>query len=255
MTDIRDLLALPEEARLRHRLTKKEIAGQYEEDAPADARYLNRTIAQATIAGVLRPETTGVRAFQDTDRRVDFIPVIDLVLADNARPGDVTRVNELMHRSMPRPVVLQVTVPDGVPHLAVAITRLSKSDTGGETSVVEASLTIPTERVSVGALAISRLNRSDLWALYNDIVRTAAADGRPVSESLTAIQAVGLRRRLSDLASELDAAVRDARREKNMQRKIDLNAQTSRLRRAITDTHAALYAPENQKHDEESTTQ
>lgn len=254
MTNLQDLLALPDDARLRHRLTKKEIAGQYEDDAPTDARYLTRTIAQATIVGVLRPETIGVRAFQGADRRADFVPVLDLVLADKAGLRDAIRVADLMHRSMPRPVVMQVTLSDGVQQLAVAVTRLSRTDSGGETSVVEASLIVPVSGIPAGALSVSHLNRTDLWALYSDIVRIVAADGRPASAALTAIEAIGLRRRLTDLGSELDAAVRDAKREKNIQRQIDLNASAARLRRTIAETHSVLYAPKDQKHDEESTT-
>ncbi len=254
MTDILDLLALPDDARVHNRLTKKDLAGQYENEAPTDARYLNRIVAQATAVGVLRPEKIGVRGFKDADHEVDIIPVLNVVLTASARSGDIRRVSELLHRNTPRPIILQIALADGVPNMALAVTRLSLSDSTRTTSVIEASLIVPTDEIADGALTLSGINRTDLWALYCDIVRIAAAGGRPASEALTAVQAIGLRRRLMDLESELNTVIRDVRREKNVQRKIDLNATASRLRRDIAETQTALYAPENTKHDEENPT-
>lgn len=244
MTALQDLLALPDAARVQHRLTKKEIAGQYDDGAPADARYLRRAVAQATIVGVLRPETVGVTAIQDADRRVDFIPLLEVGLAEAARPSDARRTADLLQRSMPRPVVILFVPPDGAPLLSVGLTRLNRNDTSGETSVVESSILVPVEQIAPGSLAVGRLNRADLWALYCELVRTAAADGRPASAALTAARAIAERRRLTDLSTELDTVERAARREKNVQRRIDLNTKATRVRREIAETRAALFAPE-----------
>jgi hypothetical protein len=243
VTGIEDLLGLPEKARVRQRLTKKEIVAQYEATSPVDARLLTKSIASATIVGVLRPETIGVRTFQDAHRRVDFVPVLDIVLAERSRPADRPRVAELLHRSMPRPAILAFQEPDGEELLSVALTRLSKTDSGQETSVIEASLLVPPDGIAPGALNIHRLNQADLWALYRDVVRVAATDGHPASAALTATEAIALRQRLAGLESELGAVVRDARREKNQQRRIDLNTQGRRLRTQIERVHGSLFAP------------
>jgi hypothetical protein len=244
VTALQDLLALPDEARVQHRLTKKEIAGQYDDGAPADARYLRRAVAQATIVGVLRPETVGVTAIQDADRRVDFIPLLEVGLAEAARLSDARRTADLLQRSMPRPVVILFVSQTSASLLSVGLTRLNRNDASGETSVVESSILVPVEQIAPGSLALSRLNRADLWALYCDLVRTAAADGRPASAALTAARAIEERRRLADLTTELDTVERTARREKNVQRRIDLNTRATRLRREIAETRAALFAPE-----------
>lgn len=243
MTELGDLLGLPEKARMRQRLTKKEIVGQYEGTSPSDARLLTKVIASATIAGVLRPETIGVPTFQDAERRADFIPVLDVALAEGARPGDRTRVAELLHRSMPRPAILAFEMPDREAVLSLALTRLSKTDGGQETSVIEASLLTELDRIDPGALSIRRLNQGDLWALYRDLVRTAAADGHPASAALTAYEAVALRQRLANLDAELEALARDAQREKNQQRRIDLNSHGRALRTEIETVRGTLYAP------------
>jgi len=248
VTTLQDLLALPDGAGLRHRLTKKEIAGQYEDDSPGDARFLRRAVAQAVIVGVLRPETVGIPAVQDADRRVDFIPLLEVTLAESARTADARRTADLLQRSMPRPVVILFTLADETQLLAVALKRLNRTDRTGETSVVEASILVGVDQIAPGSLAIGRLNAADLWVLYCDVVRTAAADGRPASASLTAARAIAERRRLADLTAELDTAERAARREKNLQRRIDLNTTARRLRRDLAETRAALYAPETTSH-------
>lgn len=244
MTEIGDLLGLPDKARMRQRLTKKEIVDQYEGTSPSDARLLTKVIASATIAGVLRPETIGVPTFLDTERRVDFIPVLDVALTEGARPGDRVRVAELLHRSMPRPAILAFEMLDREALLSLALTRLSKADGGQEASVVEASLFTKFDAIDRGALSIRRLNQGDLWALYRDLVRTAAADGHPASAALTAHEAVALRRRLANLEAELEAVARAAKREKNQQQRIDLNSHGRVLREELATVRVALYAPE-----------
>ena len=141
-----DLLGLPEgRARDTHRLTKKDIAAVWE-DTPADARLLTKAIAQATIVGVLSPTTMGVRSFVDDDRRVDFIPVVEVRLAETVKQSDRTRVAELLHRSMPRPAIVGLVMPDGGTHLSLALTRTSRTEE--ERSVIEASITVPGPRRS-----------------------------------------------------------------------------------------------------------
>lgn len=246
VTRIEDMLGLPEKARMRQRLTKKEIVLQYEGASPVDARLLTRCIASATIVGVLRPESVGVPSFQDAQRRVDFIPVLDVDLVERTRPADRTRVAELLHRSMPRPSILAFHVPDSETLLSVALTRLSKVDGGQETSVIEASLLVRLDGIAPAVLNIHRLNQTDLWALYRDVVRTAASDGRPASAALTASDAIALRRRLAGLEAELEALGRDAKRERSQQRRIDLNIQGRQLRTEIAIVHGSLFSP---KHD------
>lgn len=243
MTDVADLLGLPEKARMRQRLTKKEIVGQYEGTSPTDARLLTKAIGSATIVGILRPETIGVSAFQDNERRVDFIPVLHVNVADGTRSSDRTRAAELLHRSIPRPALLTLQGPIDDNLLSVALTRLSKTDSGHETSVIEASLLIPLDRLAPGTLNIRHLNQADLWALYRDLVRRAAADGRPASAALTAYEAISLRQRLARLESDLGAVARDVKREKSQQRRIDLNAEGRRLRGELGAVRRALFAP------------
>ncbi|WP_165906028.1 DUF4391 domain-containing protein [Agromyces badenianii] len=234
-----DLLGLPERARESRRLTKKDIVAQWEQAAPPDARLLTRAIASATIVGVLSPATVGAPAFQDLERRVDMIPIVEVTLVERMKPAERTRVAELLHRSMPRPSVIGLQAPDSPQLISLALTRLSRTDEG--MSVVEAHLFAPFGSIDADSLHVMKLERSDLDALYRDLVRTAAADGVPASPALTAAEAVGLRQRLASLESELSAATRDAAREKSMQRRIEINTRARTLRTQISQVRSSLY--------------
>jgi hypothetical protein len=80
-----------------------------------------------------------------------------------------------------------------------------------------------------------------MWALYRDLVRVAATDGRPVGVALQASEAVALRRRLIDLEAELASVVRNARQAKSQQVRIELNTSARTLRTQISRAREALY--------------
>lgn len=238
--DFAEILGLPTRARQMHRVTKKDIVAQWEQSAPADARLLGRTISWAAIVGVLSPTTVGAAAVVSEDVRVDMIPVLSVVLAENVKPADRKRVAELLHRSMPRLAVVGLQAADIEPVLSLALSRLSRTDVG--MSVLEAHLLVPVAAVAAHALEVGHLARTDLVVLYRDLVRTAAANGRPAKATLGAVEAVELRHRASLLNGDLAAVVRDAAREKSMQKRIELNARAREVRARIAAVLAELYA-------------
>ncbi|CAL9434527.1 hypothetical protein SUDANB108_02119 [Streptomyces sp. enrichment culture] len=237
-----DLLALPEKARQQHRVAKKMLAAQFEEQAPADARLLTKAVASAHLVGILRPETIQVPPYQDGERTVVEVPVLEAFLADKTSASDRTRVAELVHRSMAKPVVLFTHIPDGATALSLALSHVSRTDPTRSTSVIDAHVIVPTGGIKPSALHLDRLDRTDLWALYRDLVRTAAADGRPAGTALRATDAIALRRRLTDLESELVTVVRDAKRAQNQQQRIDLNMAARTLRAQIGHVRGTLYS-------------
>jgi len=236
-----DLLGLPEAARQDHRVTKKMLAEQFADRAPADARLIAKAIASARLVGILRPETIQVPRYADADRAVTDIPVLDITLAEKATAADRSRVAELIHRSMDKPVVALLTAPDGTALLSLALSHPSRTDPNRSTSAIDAHLTIPVAEIAPGTLQVGRLDRTDMWALYRDLVRVAAAGGRPASGALTAAQAVETRRRLADLEAELDSVVRDAKQARGQQARIDLNTRARDLRTRIGEAREMLY--------------
>ncbi|MET8393756.1 DUF4391 domain-containing protein [Streptomyces anthocyanicus] len=251
MTDIpskhdgADLLALPDAARQQHRITKKMLTAQFEDQAPNDARLITKAVASAQLVGILRPETIQVPKYQDAERTVVDVPILEVFVVDKTSSADRTHLTELVHRSMAKPVVLLAHMPDGCTKLSLALSHVSRTDRTRSTSVIDAHVMVPAGGIEQGALHLDRLDRTDMWALYRDLVRTAAADGRPASTALQAVDAVALRRRLTDLESELITVVRDAKRAKNQQRRIELNLEARTLRAQIGHVRGNLYSTDD----------
>jgi hypothetical protein len=238
------LLGLPEAARQQHRVTKKMLAAQFEDQAPADARLIAKAVTLAQVVGILRPETIRVPKYQDSERTVVDIPVLEVVLASKTTVADRTRVTELVHRSMAKPVVLLVHMPDCATALSLALSHVSLTDPTRSTSVIDAHVVVLAGQIKPGALHLDQLDRTDMWALYRDLVRTAAADGHPASTALQAAEAIALCRQLTDLEFKLTTVVRDAKQAKNQQRRIELNTQARMLRAQVERVKEALYGPE-----------
>lgn len=238
------LLGLPEAALQRQRIAKRMLARQFEEHSPADAHLITKSVSSAWVVGILRPATIQVPAHKSAERDVTDIPVLEVSLASRTTGGTRTRVTELIHRSMARPVLVLVSVPDGSTTLSLALSHVSRTDPTRSTSVIEGHVMVPTERIKEGSLHLDRLDRTDMWALYLDLVRTAAADGRPASTALQASEAIKLRRQLSDLEIELAALTRDAKQAKNQQQRIDLNMGARTTRSQIEHFRGVLYSPD-----------
>ncbi|MGW3657097.1 DUF4391 domain-containing protein [Streptomyces sp. NPDC005151] len=251
MTDIlheydgASLLGLPEAARQQHRITKKMLSAQFEDQAPADARLLTKAVVSAQLVGILRPETIQVPKHQDTERAVVDIPVLEVALADTTTAADRTRVIELIHRSMAKPVVLLARTPNGTTVLSLAISHVSRTDPTRSTSVIDAHVMVPAGPIKPGTLHLDRLDRTDMWALYRDLVRTAAADGQPASTALPPVDAIALRRQLTELESKLATVVRDAKQAKNQQLRIQLNTEARALRARISSVRGTLYSADH----------
>ncbi|MEV0394987.1 DUF4391 domain-containing protein [Polymorphospora rubra] len=237
------LLGLPDGARQQYRITKKMLAAQFEEQAPGDARLFIKALASAQVVGILRPETIQVPKYEDTERAVVDVPVLEVVLVDKTSAADCIRVTELVHRSMAKPVVLLVHMADGTTVLSLALSHVSRTDPTRSTSVIDAHVMVPTWQIEQGALYLDQLDRTDMWALYRDLVRIAAADGHPASVALQAADAIALRRRLTDSETQLARVVRSVKQTKNQQRRIELNMRARALRTQIEGVRGALYSP------------
>jgi hypothetical protein len=223
------------------RIPKKALIAQAASQT-TDAALITRTVTNASVEAVLRAENVKIPAYADEHRRIDDIAVVRIVLSEAASSGDVTRLVELVHRSMPRPVILFLDSPRLGNLLSLALTHINLSDPERATSVIDSSVVVPLTDVVPGALRLDRLNRRDLWTLYRDLVRVAAADGQPGSTALSTEQALELRGRLAALESELAGVTRDAKREKSQAGRINLNIRARSLRQQIDSVTGSLYA-------------
>ncbi|WP_431836173.1 DUF4391 domain-containing protein [Cellulomonas sp. Y8] len=237
-------LGLPARALVGERLTKKLLLNMAAE-AANDRKLITNAIASGTVEAVLSPATTGIAEHREPGRRVQDVAVISLVLAGQVSAKDQARVLDLVHRSMPRPVIVLLTAPDDGVAISAALTRVSQTD--HSRSVVEASIAGDLASLPEGSLNVGQLVRTDLWAYYKDVAKAIATDGNG-SPDLDAEHAITERRRLDGLQAELTTVVRQARKEKSLPKRIDLNTRAKTLHAEIEDVRGLLYAHHQQQH-------
>lgn len=243
-------LALPAEARVDQRVPKKMLL---EQGAPtaADKRLIQNGLDSLTWIAALKPATVGVPAYIDDVREYLEIAVLAAVL----RPGaKAARLIELVHRAVPYPVLL-VVEQDGAAALSLAAKRRSEAETGQV--VVEAvetteplrpqSLTA-NEMAFLAHLPLAAQPRTDLNVLYDGwrgcVTALAAArvTARYVHSAVP--QRVAERRDALDeyqrLRRDADRLLTQAVKEKQLNRRVELNLEIRRLEGRIRQLQAEL---------------
>ncbi len=229
-------LALPPEAQVDQRVPKKLLV---EHGAPtaADKRQINDGIEEILWVAALKPTTIGVPEYRDATREVLEIAVLSLSLRPEAKAG---RLIELIHRAIPYPVFL-ITEQSNTVSLSLASKRLAQNEAGKVvldeppvTCSLEASSNV---RDPLGSLSLAAQPRFHLLALYNGWIACLEAflAARITGELAIADDAarqVARRRALADhsrLQREIAALRAEAQREKQVNRRVELNIEIKRL--------------------------
>jgi hypothetical protein len=243
-------LALPPDALVDRRVPKKLFM---EQGAPtaADKRQIQDGIEEVMWVAALKPNNIGVPAFRDEAREYLEIAVITALLRSAAKS---TRLTELIHRAIPYPVVL-VGAQDGAVSLSLAHKRWSQGE-AGEIVIEEISRT-PTfrpdtpssnEAAFLSSLALSALPTRDLYELYQgwldrvtalEAARITGAFALPDTAERAAAQrdALASHARLQRAIATLRA---QAEREKQVNRRVEVNLTIKRLETELAATTKAL---------------
>lgn len=243
-------LALPAETHIDQRVPKKLLIEQGALTG-SDRRLVQDGIDNLVWAAALKPTSIGVPAYQQESREYLEIAVLILTLRPDAK---TSRLAELVHRTIPYPVVL-VTVQGNVVELSLAHKRTALND--ADKTVLEAlhrthwfqpANARSEEAAFLASMAMSSLPNQDLFHLYQgwiDRVAGLAAAGisghfgiPQTPESSAALQAdleahAALQRELTTLRAQ-------AKREKQMNRLVDLNLKIKRLELELTATGQRL---------------
>ncbi len=234
-----DALALPPDARVDQRVPKKLLL---EQGAPtaADKRQITGGIEEMFWIAALKPTNIGVPEYRDAVREYLEIAVLTVALRRAAKP---TRLVELIHRAIPYPVVLVAEHGDTV-SLSLAHKRWSQGEAGktvldGDVVAVEWNHEIheKDERKFLAAIALARQPRSHLQAVYQGWIACIMALGAARITGAFAVpdtvdRAVALRDGLDAhdrLNRELIALRAAAEREKQLNRRVELNLEIKRL--------------------------
>ena len=239
-----DALGLPPEARVDARVPKKLLV---EQGAPisADKRAIQDGIGELQWLAACKPTTIGVPSFADDVREYLEIAVLGCVF----RPGaKARRLIELIHRAIPYPVVL---VTSGAEGLAVSVAHKRHAQNEVGKVVIERVVTVGglqpngfrgPDQAFMGSLALAHQPRRDLRTLYEGwLTRIEALNAARLNGAFTATDdAASIERRRDALEShsrltrEIVGLRARANREKQLNRRVDLNLEIQRIEASIS---------------------
>lgn len=239
-----DALALPPGARVDARVPKKLLVEQGA-PTPADKRAIQDGIDELQWFAACKPATIGVPAFSDDTREYLEIAVVGCAFRPDAsgKAAKAGRLIELIHRAIPYPVLL-ITTDNGGVAVSAAHKRRAQNEAGRSVidRVVAAAGLQPragdaAQVAFLHSLALARQPRSDLYTLYTGwLSRIEALNAARLTGTFAVIDdtaAIDRRREALDvharLAKDIDTLRARAKREKQMNRRVDLNIAIQRL--------------------------
>lgn len=230
-------LGLPPEASVDARVPKKLLV---EQGAPttADKRAIQDGIDELQWFAACKPATVGVPTFADDTRKYEEIAVVGCVFRPSAKSP---RLIQLIHRAIPYPVVLIASENDELT-ISVAHKRHAQNE-AGKTVIEQVVATKLKSECSqeqtafLKSLPLAQQPRADLFALYDgwlsciEALNAARmtggfvliADSKAIIRRRTALSAY------EHLTKEIDTLRRKANREKQLNRRVDLNMAIQRL--------------------------
>jgi len=200
--EILSAFALPEQAFVNQRIAKKLLL---ENGAPtsADKKAINEGIDELTWAASLKPTTIGVPAFEDAERQYLEIAVLTVAYREKAR---CNRLRELIHRAIPYPVLLIGS--DGL--LSMAELRHAQNEAGK--TVLDGELLTVDPTPIHPKLALAQQSTMNLATLYRSwyslIIPTV---------------------RRAERLAEIEALRREAAKEPQLARRVELNLRIQKL--------------------------
>jgi hypothetical protein len=240
-------LSMPPDVRVDLRVPRTQLTAH---GAPtrADERILAQGLDELFWVASLRPDRIAVPALRDDAR--EYLEVV--VFTARLRPAaKVARIVELIHRSIPYPLVLVVEHADRV-LLSLAHKRASAAER--ERVVLDGEvLDGPLSDDAIGgaflaALSVAGLPRNDLFALYQGLIerlqallvgRLTGAFALPATPASVDLRRDGLRR-YDAVAREVASMRRLGLREKQVQRRVELSIGIRRLEGDLEGIVAAM---------------
>ena len=243
-------LALPTDARVEQRVPKKLLL---EQGAPtaADKRRIQDEIDEVTWFAALKPTNIGVAAYRNGVREYLEIAVIGAVLRESAR---ASRLTELLHRAIPYPVVLIAAEAHSV-SLSLAHKRWSQNEAGAvvieemrATAAFRPESPSACEAAFLGSLPVSALEARDLFALYQGwLERVMALDAALITGHFAlpeTLERATARRdalaKYAEIGREIVSLRARAKKETQMNRRVELNMSIRRLETELTEIKRAL---------------
>jgi hypothetical protein len=253
-TPVIDALGIPPSALVEQRVPKKLLL---EHGAPTatDKRQIQDGIEEIIWVAALKPTNIGVPAFQDAVREYLEIAVLTVELRSAAKSA---RLIELIHRAIPYPLVLATGQGEAVT-LSLAHKRWSQGEAGKvvieDVRLVNLNSTALSpdtpsnqEDAFLASLSVSRLPAGNLFVLYDGLLaRLAALEASRITGAFAPPEsgedATALHQSLdrhAKLQRELELLRARAEKEKQINRRVDLNLEIKRLEAELASTKESL---------------
>lgn len=231
-------MAIPPGALVEKRIPKTLLV-QNGTPTAADRRRVQDGIDELTWVAALKPSTVGVQAFSDDVRAYTEIHVLTAALREKARSP---RIVELIHRAIPYPVALWIQQAARI-DLSLAHKRRSLAESGAFVTedvyrTMPFDLSAPTEPETafLDSLAISSQPGANLLELYNGwldrmtaletATRTGSFAPRPQHPAAEADRLA--LKELAAIDHELASLRAQAKKERQMSRRVELNLEIKR---------------------------
>jgi len=245
-----DALQLPAQALIAHRVPKTLMVENGASTA-ADKRHIEAGIEELRWVATLKPTTVGVATYTDDTREIVELAVLILRVRPKAK---LARLVELVHRAVPYHLMLLTQTDGGTLHLSLANKRWSQNELG--TVVLDGdlvqcdtgSLTDAVRERLLESLALVRQPRTNLHALYRGWVDTVLAakaaaitgDFVPAADAGHAQDRAAALNACADLEGRIASIRSAAAKEKQLARRVELNAQLKNLRGELEAARAKL---------------
>lgn len=245
-----DALALPSDARVDQRVPKKLLLEQGVPTA-ADKRQIQDGIEEIHWIAALKPTNMGVPEYRDDVREYLEIAVLTVSFRSAAKPA---RLIELIHRAIPYPVVL-VSGQSETVSLSLAHKRWSQGE-AGKVVIEDVRRTAPLrpealetqETQFLSSLALSTLPVNDLFALYQGwIDRLAELEAARITGIFNLPDSIVSSTTLRDVLAnharlqyELTTLRTQATKEKQLNRRVELNMTIKRLESELAELKTTL---------------
>lgn len=252
-------LELPPACVLNERIAKKLLVDNGAA-TPADKRAINEGIDELIWVAALKPNNAGVPAYRDESREYLEIAIMTMRCRAEARSS---RITELIHRSIPYPVLLiAIKEPDaqstedeisrkafsqgsklgpGSPLLNVSIAdkRFSQSDAQSmvlEDGVTEVQLEADSRfEAFASAMNLGKQPRDSMlrlyhgWAAILDAYRASRITGEFSTNSLSREERRSAIAAFERIEREISILRNQAAKEKQINRRVELNLDVKRL--------------------------
>jgi hypothetical protein len=247
-------LGLPVGCRVDQRVPKKLLL---ENGAPtaADKRLVTDAIDEIQWVAALKPNTIGVPEYRDEQREYLEIAVLTVTLRRTDKAANAARIAELVHRAVPYPVLLLLTLQQGQ-MLSLAQKRWAQNEAGkvvldGDpvtVSLSDAAEVAQTEHDFMHAIAVLRQPQITLHTLYQgwmDCVQAllAARLTGHYQPPTTPEKAAARREALADFEryeTQISLLRLQAAKETQIARQVDLNIALKRVEAELAQARSKL---------------